>query len=520
MDINLKGSVDGVETASLIRRFSESPILFLTAYADDKTIKKAKISDASGYILKPFRESELIVTIELSIKRSLIRKKIQENSKWLYTTLNHITDPVITVSLEKQIIFMNSAARELLDNEYSTGDVFDENLFIYKEKGKFYFKKGNKKLDIEYSNTEILGDDSEHLGFVHFIHDITRQIAYEEGLEKARIAAENSNRSKSDFLANVTHELRTPLNTIIGLNYLLSELVEDSEMSEMLGLVDKAAESLLSLVNELLDLAEIDRGDIKIVNSRFSLNELIEDVMGTFRSQAEIKAIALNSQIEKIPVLSGDKGKIREILSCLLSNAVKFTRHGSVLVKGKLEGEILVLTVSDTGLGMSDDQKEVIFEQFTQLDGSRTRYFGGVGVGLTLVSKLVKMLDGSISVESREQEGSSFIVKIPVVPSSDQKSRIEIQEPAEEEEFTGYHVPETLKVLGNVIRENFDEGNFDKCYQLIRTYISDKGSEELGTDSRILLKISTAIKLNDREKLEKIIRELNVNSNKSLRREL
>ena len=424
MDINLKGSLDGIETASLITRNLDSPIIFLTAFADEKTLKRARISDASGYILKPFQEGELLITIELALKRDLLKKKIQKNNQWLYSTLNNINDAVITISNENRVVFFNEAAKKITENSINTGQIFNPESKIVKEGERTFFLTEENKIDVEYFKTVIKDEDSDVLGTVHYIRDITKQVEYEIVLEKARVAAENSNRSKNEFLANVTHELRTPLNTILGMNHLISEFSEDKEVSSMHDLIDKAAEKLLKQVNEILELSEIESGKLKIHNCRFQIQDIISEVVESFKYQATLKKIELSIISEKkIPLLNGDKNKIKHILSCLISNAVKFSKNGFIKIASSWSDNRLFISVEDNGIGLTKVQKELIFELFTQVDGSYTRSYGGTGLGLTLVNKLLLLLGGTIVVESKELSGSKFSIAIPVKKSSDQKNK-------------------------------------------------------------------------------------------------
>lgn len=507
MDINLKGALDGVETASLIRREIDCPIIYLTAYADEKTMKKARISDASGYILKPFRESELMVTIELAIQRADLRKKIQENSNWLYSTLNNINDSVITVSNEDRVVFFNNKADELLNHELMRGETFKSENYIYSENGRTRFRNDNREIEIDYSRTEIYEEENK-LGSVHFIHDITTQVAYEVGLEKARRAAEDSNRAKNDFLANITHELRTPLNTIMGLNSIISELTKDSEVLEMHNLIGKAADSLLKQVNDLLEFSELDRGEVKIIRSRFSISSLVDEVVSTFREQAELKSINLVAVKENNPFIISDKRKIRDILSSLLSNALKFTKNGSIFIEAHFLDNQLILKIKDTGIGLSAEQKDKIFKLFTQIDGSRKRSYGGIGIGLSLVNKLVQVLDGSLEVESIRSEGSTFIVYLPVDISSDQNS---VEVSGKEEETVGNNLKEIHKDLVELYKEvkmKFDDKNFEACSQIIRDFRTTHRITESNYDSQTLFRLSAAVKLESSEKMDKIYREL------------
>ncbi|MBI9100266.1 MAG: response regulator [Spirochaetaceae bacterium] len=518
MDINLKGSIDGIEAASLIKRQIDCAIVFLTAFADEKTLKKARVSDASGYILKPFRENELLITIELAIKRASVKKKIEENSNWLYSTLNNIQDAVITVSNENQIIFLNESARTLIGENVSEGDVFDHELFIHVEGGRTYFQYNDKKTDIDYFQTDIFDEDKTLLGKVHFIHDISKQVAFEIGLEKARIAAENSNRAKSDFLANVTHELRTPLNTIIGMNSLISELYIDEEVSKMHELIGQAAETLLRQVNELLEFSDIDRGQLKINISRFSIQELISEILGTFKDQIELKSLKIVDNSDDIPLLVGDKNKVRDIISCLFSNAVKFTKSGQIRIRSQVKENTLILSIADTGIGFSEEQKDSIFNLLMQVDGSHTRIFGGIGVGLSLVKELLDLLNGSIEVESVESEGSQFTIRIPIDISDDQKSEVEDNRKFEPSLSSTENPLSEYSDLVILLKE-IDKLLIDDDYKLIEKKIKGYSKShkliELNFESNVLFRVSIAMKLKNKEKFKTIMKEVIVDSEKT-----
>jgi len=511
MDINLKGSIDGIETASLIKREIECPIIFLTAFADEKTLKKARISDASGYILKPFRENELLITIDLAIKRESVKKKIKENSDWLFSTLNNIHDAVLTVSNENRIIFINKRACELLNNTLVIGDTFDHEEYINHAGERTFFEFESKKIDIEYFQTDITDDEQVILGKVHFIHDISKQVAFELGLEKARVAAEYSNRSKSDFLANVTHELRTPLNTIMGMNTLISELSKDEEISVMHDLVGQAADRLLNQINDILELSELERGNSKVVKSRFSIKQIISDIVKTFEVQIKLKSLDLIVNTEKIPLLVGDKNKIRDIISSLISNAVKFTKSGSIEITSSFENNALVLIFKDTGIGLTVDQKKNIFELLAQADGSRTRSYGGIGIGLSLVKELLILLGGTIEVISEESEGSLFTVVIPVEISEDQETEINQIKTVKQNQIRvdkNSHAFRDLIILLKDLEKLLSDEKYDAIEKKIKEFSQSHNIMELNFESQVLFRVSIAIKLKNKEKFKKIMEEV------------
>ncbi len=529
MDINLKGSLDGIETASLIKRHLDSPVIFLTAFADDKTLNRAKVSDASGYILKPFQEGELLTTIELAIKRDSIKKKIQENSKWLYNTLNTVNDAVITLSNENRVIFINDNAKKIINSTIEKGQIFNPKAQIVTEGERtFYFAEGektlyvteNNKIDIEYFQTEIEDENHVQLGTVHFIRDISKQVEYEIGLERARVAAENSKRAKNEFLANITHELRTPLNTIMGMNSLISELSEDQEISTMHNLINNAAVDLLKQLNEILELSEIESGKLHLIDTRFSTDKLISDVLEPFQSQINLKNLQVSILNEdKIPFLDGDKNKIKDILSCLISNAVKFSKNDTISIIPELIDNNLTISVEDSGIGLTEEQKKLIFGLFTQVDGSSTRVYGGTGLGLTLVSKLLELMNGAIDVKSEYGKGSKFTFSIPVKISDDQNSKLKLEEP---ESITEYIVPDLnlpeyrkLKELMNDVNRLVKVENFTEIGILLKRYNKEHILSDLNIETQLIFQIAIAAKTNNKIRLNGILDTVLQKNNRS-----
>lgn len=511
MDINLKGSIDGIETASLIKRRIDCPIIFLTAFADEKTLQKAKISDASGYILKPFRENELLITIDLAIKRASKRNRIKQNRNWLYGTLNNIHDAVLTVSDEDRIVFLNKKAEELLEHSLNVGDVFSHEQFIVTFGENTYFEFNKKKIDIEYFVDDITDEEHSILGRVHFIRDISKQVVYDIGLEKARIAAENSNRLKSDFISNVTHELRTPLNTIIGMNTLLSEVSIDKEVSLMHDLIGNAACKLLKQINDILELSEIERGNLKVVKSRFSIEQLISDIVKTFKNQIDLKSLDLIILSGHIPFLVGDKNKIKDIISSLMSNAVKFTKSGKIEISSTMEGNHIILKLKDSGIGLSEDQKKSIFELLRQVDSSHNRLYGGLGLGLSLVKELLMLLNGTIDVKHNELGGCSFTVTIPIEISEDQKSKIEYSKDNKIDPVLADKNSNAYKDLLIFLKKTdklLNQDNFALIEKNINQFKQTHNIMELNYESQILFKVAIAIKLKNRSQFKKIMDEV------------
>jgi signal transduction histidine kinase len=245
-------------------------------------------------------------------------------------------------------------------------------------------------------------------------------------LRRATEEAERAGAAKADFLAKMSHELRTPLNAVIGYSQILIEDAadeEDEETAADLERIHSAGHHLLRLVNEILDLSKIEAGKMELDNTSFAIEPLIEETLAQFRTAAERNGNTLTLSVEPgLDVMVGDCSKLRQALSQLLDNAVKFTRNGTIKLRASLssrgEAKRLTLRVEDTGIGIAADQITRLFEQFTVGDDSSASKYGGTGLGLALGRKLCRLMGGDILVESREGVGSAFSIVVPMQPLS------------------------------------------------------------------------------------------------------
>ncbi|TCL64767.1 PAS domain S-box-containing protein [Hydrogenispora ethanolica] len=282
-------------------------------------------------------------------------------------------------------------------------------------------KKNGQWMTVLKSADLLRDPDGKIIGGVESFIDITERKETEQALEMAKNAAEAANRAKSEFLANMSHEIRTPMNGIIGMTELALQTELDREQRDYLQMVKNSADLLLEIINDILDFSKIEAGQLELETVDFNLREMIEKTVETLAVTAHQKRIELSYQIDSSlpPVLHGDPGRISQILTNLIGNAVKFTAQGEVVVKigwGESTPGRIAFTVRDTGIGIPAEKMDRLFKSFSQVDGSISRKYGGTGLGLAISKHLVEMMNGHIQVKSTPGEGSTFQFEIPYMP--------------------------------------------------------------------------------------------------------
>jgi PAS domain S-box-containing protein len=300
---------------------------------------------------------------------------------------------------------------EDISEKVELGGEFQLEYRIYNDKGEIRWLLGY--------GTHVIDSDSEAKWLDGFIMDITERKEMEQSLLLAKDKAEQAASARAAFLANMSHEIRTPMNAVIGFSDILLDDVFEAEQRKHLTTINQSAKSLLHLLNDILDSAKLDKGKFELEMRDFSLIEEIDAVVSTLWLQANKKELYLNVSVspEVESSFHGAPDRIRQVLTNLIGNAIKFTVLGGVDIKvGVKPSGYIDFSIIDTGIGMTEEQLALVFDAFGQADASMSRRFGGTGLGTTISKQLIELMGGKISASSIYGEGSCFSFTLPLAP--------------------------------------------------------------------------------------------------------
>lgn len=373
-----------------------------------------------------YRDLELAVrsrTAELQAARD----RLEEQHGFLSTLLTSLPNPVSVQDVQGRILRCNMAYSALVGKSEQdlVGEVEPalENTVILESfaaedhgQKEFTCRLHDDCVRRMLSSRAPFHNRQGHVaGYISVLTDVS-------DLAAARLAAEASNRAKSEFLANMSHEIRTPLNGIVGMLQLLSKSSLDTEQTDCVSTAIRSSQRLTQLLTDILDISRIEAGKVELQSAEFHFADLRDSVRDLFAMPAKAKGLKLSFEIdEAIPShVIGDEGRLRQILFNLVGNAIKFTSEGGIRIQARREDHgnemSVVLTVTDTGVGIPRERQEDVFHAFTQVDGSVGRVHGGVGLGLAIVKRLVDMQGGRIDVQSEPGRGTTMTVTIPLRP--------------------------------------------------------------------------------------------------------
>jgi PAS domain S-box-containing protein len=444
-----------------------------------------------GSFLSVLRDVTDLKQAAHQLQRQFHRERVAEQQATrerdrLELILQNVADPILVTDGKSNIILMNRQAEDLFDltdvtrhdqtmvqrvrNNDTKVTSFISDFALTKDRARraqvsLVRPSTGAPLPMEMISGKIFDERGEPMAIVSVLHDRTKEVEnerlYEElkrfsaeledrvreatrDLEERNIRLqwqsqelEKAYRLKSEFLANMSHELRTPINALIGYTALMLDRIYGdltAKQEEGLHRIQVSSQHLLALINDILDLAKIEAGKMPVHLERLSLNDLLHDVAAQMEPMVKRKGLEFIVQLPAEPVyMETDRTKVRQIVLNLISNAVKFTAQGSVSISARANGQDVRIAVSDTGIGIRPQDLEVIFEEFRQVDQSRTREYGGTGLGLSITRKLIALLGGNIAVASQYGRGSTFTVTLPLaseaLTSDEQVARVALAPP-------------------------------------------------------------------------------------------
>lgn len=440
LDIMMPG-MTGYDVCKVIRQQypqNELPVLMLTAKNRIEDLVTGFKAGANDYLAKPFSKYELLARIKTLLDLSQLTRALADSEKKYREIFENATEGLFRFSPSGAVINANPAMARMLG--YNTADELISEIQNVTEQCLVDSDHYTHFITLSQNQNAVSGlekqwkrkDGTSFWGLESgkFVYDEQDNLIFYEGVlvditaqkekikaDRARMVAEAASRSKSVFLANMSHEIRTPMNAVLGLTHLALKTELTAKQRDYLLKIEASGLSLLGIINDVLDFSKIEANKLQIEAIDFELQSVLDNIVNMISLKAEEKGLELLFNVDRdVPLaLIGDPLRLGQILINLAGNSVKFTETGQILIKVELVSKtpetnkiMLKFSVSDSGIGLTREQKDKLFRSFIQADGSTTRRYGGTGLGLAISKRLVAMMGGDISVESVHGEGSTF----------------------------------------------------------------------------------------------------------------
>lgn len=453
LDINLGQGLDGIETALRLREFLDVPIVFLTAHSDQSTIERAKQAQPSGFVLKPYDDNDLRTAIEIGIFRYRAEREVLISQRWLGSTLASIGDGVIATDLSGRVCLLNIVAEKITGwsqgeamgrpivevlplSRADSGETVKNPILECLRSGEIVHLPLNVNLrqrdgavvPVEDSASPIRDQDGAVCGAIMVFRDVSERRALEQELANERLQLQQANEQlellnqhKDFLLGMVAHDLRNPLSVILGYSHFVQKRlaeVADQKVLRFLSHIQTSAQSMLELVEELLDVTALESGKLTLKLVPANLAEVAANVVEANHELFENKKIRLHqindSGIEPLRV-QVDLAKLEQVLINLLTNAVKYSEpETSVTVRLQRLGGEALLSVEDQGQGIEAEELPTLFKPFGRTSNRPTAGEKSTGLGLAIAHKIIQGHSGRLEVESEPGRGSTFHILLPL----------------------------------------------------------------------------------------------------------
>lgn len=450
MDIRLSGEMDGVQAAGEIHETLNIPVVYLTAYADEATLERAKQTGPLGYLLKPVDHKSLQSVVELALHKHEMDQQLKASERWFSAVLDSVSDAVVTGDEDGFITYMNPAAENLLgiwNSETGTQEMgsllasanggesnsianavvqaLRTNSLVMLPEDQEVISKAGTPVPVAGTAGPIRNDKQHVNGVVLTFRDITHRKMIDAQMAQAVEKAQEADRMKSQLLSTVSHELYTPLAAIKGFaTFLLDndEKLEQSEKRELLEEIDTASDRLTNLIDHLLEFSRMESGNLSVHPVSTAIVDVIHGALSYLKIREPNLAVILDVQT-RLPKVTVDPRRLRQVLDNLLDNALKYTPESKTVWLNVLQESsnpyndiepMVRVSVRDNGPGIPEDQLEQVFEPFKQSNGHNGQHAKGFGLGLAICRRILEAHHRRIWAEASPGDGATLVMTLPI----------------------------------------------------------------------------------------------------------